>query len=107
MNNRQCEWHFAFGSAPCYFAALGLNTTPEDTTNHGMIDLTIQFAGKVYIIEFKVVELTAKGNALEQIKAKKYHEKYSGNDIYLIGIEFSSQDRNIVKFEWEEIKQPV
>jgi len=31
----------------------------------------------VYIIEFKVVELTAKGNALQQIKAKKYHEKYS------------------------------
>ena len=87
----------------CYFAALGLDTTPEDTTNHGMIDLVIQFAGRVYIIEFKVVELTAKGNALSQIKGKKYHEKYSGNDIYLIGIEFSSQDRNIVNFEWERI----
>ena len=68
-----------------------------------MIDLTIQFAGRVYIIEFKVVELTAKGNALKQIKAKKYHEKYSEKDIYLIGIEFSSKDRNIVNFEWEQI----
>ena len=87
----------------CYFAALGLDTIPEDSTNHGMIDLTIRFNGRVYIIEFKVLELTAKGNALSQIKAKRYHEKYSENDIYLIGIEFSSEDRNIVNFEWERI----
>ena len=39
----------------CYFAALGLETIPEDSTNHGMIDLTIRFDGRVYIIEFKVV----------------------------------------------------
>ena len=87
----------------CYFAALGLDTIPEDPTNHGMIDLVIRFDGRVYIIEFKVVELTGKGNALQQIKAKKYHQKYSEKDIYLIGIEFSSQDRNIVNFEWEKI----
>ena len=87
----------------CYFAALGLETIPEDSTNHGMIDLTIRFDGRVYIIEFKVVELTEKGNALSQIKVKKYHEKCSENDIYLIGIEFSSEDRNIVNFEWERI----
>jgi len=68
-----------------------------------MIDLVIRFGGRVYIIEFKVVELTTKGNALKQIKAKKYHEKYLEKDIYLIGIEFSSEDRNIVNFEWERM----
>ena len=78
------------------------NTISRIFTN-GMIDLTVRFNGRVYIIEFKVVELTAKGNALSQIKARKYHEKYSENDVYLIGIEFSSEDRNIVNFEWERI----
>ena len=87
----------------CYFSALGLDTIPEDTTNHGLIDLVVRFDGRVYVIEFKVVELTEKGNALKQIKAKGYHQKYSGKEIYLIGIEFSSQDRNIVNFEWERI----
>ena len=87
----------------CYFAALGLDVTPEETTNHGLIDLVIRFEGRVYIIEFKVMELTGKGNALSQIKQKKYHEKYSDRNVYLIGIEFSKDERNIVNFEWEMV----
>ncbi|MBI4778284.1 hypothetical protein HY792_05140, partial [Candidatus Desantisbacteria bacterium] len=36
---------------------------------------------------------------------KKYYEKYlnSGKEIYLVGIEFSKAERNIVKFDWEMI----
>ena len=85
----------------CYFASLGLDVNPEDPTSHGQIDLTVQFEGRVYIIEFKVVEIAGTGSALEQIKEKKYHEKYAGQDVYLVGIEFSHKDRNIVNFEWE------
>ncbi len=58
---------------------------------------------KVYIIEFKVVEETEKGQALQQIKEKKYYEKYTGKEIYLIGIEFSREKRNIVNFEVEKV----
>ncbi len=58
---------------------------------------------KVYIIEFKVVEDTDKGQALQQIKEKKYYEKYTGKEIYLIGIEFSKEKRNIVNFEVEKV----
>jgi len=85
----------------CYFAALGLDITPEETTNQGLIDLVVRFDDRVYIFEFKVVELTRKGNALSQIKSKKYYQKYSDRNVYLIGVEFSKDDRNIVNFEWE------
>lgn len=86
----------------CYFAALGLNVHPEDPTNKGRLDLSIRFQGRVYIIEFKVVELAGEGKPLEQIKVGGYAEKYAGQEVYLIGVEFSNQGRNIVGFEWEK-----
>ena len=48
---------------------------------------------------------TNKENALKQIKEKKYSDKYINRekDIYLVGIEFDGNDRNIVKFEWEKL----
>jgi hypothetical protein len=87
----------------CYFTALGLEVTPEDTTHFGRIDLTVRLDNSVYILEFKVIELSGKGSALKQIKQKRYHEKYSDRDVYLIGIEFSKNERNIVNFEWEKM----
>ncbi|MCI5146878.1 MAG: hypothetical protein D3923_15490, partial [Candidatus Electrothrix sp. AR3] len=89
----------------CYFAALGLDVQPEDVTNHGRIDLTVCFEKRVYIFEFKVDELTKPGCALEQIKGKKYADKYQGqgNEIWLIGVEFSRTERNISRFEWEKV----
>ncbi|RWX52101.1 PD-(D/E)XK nuclease superfamily protein [Candidatus Electrothrix marina] len=88
----------------CYFAALGLDVQPEDVTNHGRIDLTVRFEKRVYIVEFKVNELTKPGCALEQIKRKKYAEKYQGQgkEIWLIGVEFSRTERNISRFGWEK-----
>ena len=87
----------------CYFAALGLDVHPEESTNKGRLDLCIRFQGRVYIIEFKVVELAGKGSALEQIKTKGYKEKFAGFDVYLIGVEFSSVERNVTGFEWEKV----
>jgi len=89
-----------------YFASLGLDVIPEDATNHGKIDMTLKFKGIIYIFEFKVVELVKdKNSALQQIKDKKYYQKYSDyKDIYLIGIEFSKKDRNITGYEWEKLK---
>ncbi|GAB6094607.1 ATP-binding protein [Desulfatiferula olefinivorans] len=89
----------------CYFSALGLDVITEDTTNKGRIDLTLTFENRIYIFEFKVVELTDNQNkAIEQIRTKKYHEKYVNNfdEIYLIGVEFSRNTRNIERFDWEK-----
>lgn len=85
----------------CYFAALGLDVRAEETTNVGCLDLTIRFEDRVYILEFKVVELIKAGRALEQIKAKGYADRFADREVYLIGVEFSKEQRNITRFEWE------
>jgi len=84
-----------------YLQSLGFDIIGEDVTNRGRIDLTIKLNDKIYIIEFKVGE----GKALQQIKEKKYHEKYlnENKDIYLVGINFDENEKNISKFEWEQL----
>ncbi|MBU0655866.1 MAG: ATP-binding protein [Gammaproteobacteria bacterium] len=86
-----------------YFASLGLDVTVEDATNLGRIDMTLKFNQQVYIFEFKVVEMVPEGNALQQIKARGYADKYRslGLLIHLVGVEFSRESRNIVGFEVE------
>ncbi|MFH1897710.1 MAG: ATP-binding protein [Candidatus Desantisbacteria bacterium] len=89
------------------FASLGYDLEVEESTNHGRIDMTIKTNKVVIIFEFKVAEGENEQNtALEQIKNKKYYEKYLalGKEIYLIGIEFSKKERNITKFDWELVK---
>jgi hypothetical protein len=86
-----------------YFAALGLPITLEDATNHGQLDMTVRFSGQMYLFEFKVVELTPDGRALQQIKDRGYAEKYraEGAPLHLIGVEFSRDSRTVVGFEVE------
>lgn len=83
-----------------YLASLGLDIAAEDTTNMGRIDLTVKMDNNIYIIEFKV---DGEGKALHQIKERNYQQKYqsTGKEIYLIGIDFDSKQRNVVGFEWE------
>jgi len=87
------------------FNGSGLTTITEDATSKGRIDLTVIIEDTVYIMEFKVKEESEEGKALQQIKEKKYYEKYIGKykDIYLLGIEFSKEKRNIVNFEVEKL----
>jgi hypothetical protein len=84
-----------------YFAALGLDIRLEDTTNKGRIDMAVLFNAQVYLFEFKVVELTPEGRALQQLQTQGYADKYQarGEPIHLIGVEFSKASRNIVGFE--------
>ena len=86
-----------------YFAALGLEIIVEDATNKGRIDMTVRYNRRIYLFEFKVVEMVPAGKALEQLKNKGYAEKYRryGEPISLVGVEFSRESRNIVGFEVE------
>jgi hypothetical protein len=88
-----------------YFASLGLNIRLEDTTNQGRIDTAVLFEGQVFLFEFKVVELTPEGRALQQIKDKGYADQFRnrGEPIHLIGVELSKVSRNIVGFEVETL----
>jgi len=85
------------------FNGAGLNVIAEDNTNKGQIDLSVFNQDSVYIIEFKVVEDKEEYKALKQIKEKRYYEKYKDKEVYLIGIEFSKEKKNIVSFEWEKV----
>ncbi len=87
----------------CYFTALGLDVRVEQPTNQGRLDMVVRFQDRIYILEFKVNELTHPGRALEQIKEKKYYEPYTDKEVYLIGVEFSRDERNITRFEWERL----
>lgn len=88
-----------------HFAALGVGVTVEDASHRGKVDMSVDFGGHIYLFEFKVVEQLPEGKALEQIKAKGYADKHraSGMPIHLIGVEFSSIERQIVAFEVETL----
>ena len=88
-----------------YFASLGLDLTPEESSNAGRLDLALRFNGQVYLFEFKVVELSGEGRALEQIRERGYAERYrgSGEPIHLIGVEFSREQRTVTGFEVEHL----
>ncbi len=85
-----------------YLQSLGFEIIGEDVTNLGRIDLTLKMPNTIYIMEFKV-----DGNdGLKQLKEKRYFEKYLSysKPIYLVGIEFESNDRNVKNVEWEIIE---
>ena len=89
-----------------YLASLGITLLAEDVTNKGRIDLTVLVKDKAYIMEFKVKENVSVGKPpLEQIKEEKYYEKYQGKvkEIYLMGITFSREERNIISFQYEKL----
>ena len=86
-----------------YFAALGLDVTLEDSSSVGRLDMAVRSGGRVYLFEFKVRERTGPGAALAQLKAKRYADKYRGQGVpvHLVGVEFSTQTRNVAGFEAE------
>jgi len=90
-----------------YFTSSGFEVRAEDTTSKGKIDMTVFFKDRIYIFEFKVVGRDEEsGTALAQIKERKYWEKYkeTAKEIYIIGVEFEPEKRNIVGFYCEKVK---
>ena len=78
-----------------------LDANAEEATNIGRIDIRVKVKeGLYYIIELKLDE--SADAALKQIREKRYYEKYEkeGNVIHLLGINFSSAERNIT--DWKE-----
>ena len=82
------------------FSLIGLKVKAEVKTNKGRIDAVI-IDKDIYIFEFKFNG--DKNQALNQIKNKKYFEKYqgAGKEIYLFGVEFT--DRNIGNWVIEKL----
>lgn len=85
------------------FTLLGILIQAEVHTNFGRMDAVVTLDDTIFIFEFKFNK-TAK-EAINQIKEKKYAEKYqsSGRTIYLIGVNISQKERNIDAWEVETL----
>ena len=79
----------------------------EDVTHQGRIDMTVRFNEQTYLFEFKVVELAPESKALQQLKDKRYADKYRSlnQPIHLIGVEFSKDSRSVIGFDTETEQQ--
>ena len=86
-----------------FFAGQGFDIVVEDSGSRGRADMAIRFGGNVYLFEFKVVDQAGDGDAIAQLRAKGYADKYRhlAQPIHLIGVEFSREARNIAGFEVE------
>ncbi|MCI4671982.1 MAG: PD-(D/E)XK nuclease domain-containing protein [Bacteroidia bacterium] len=72
----------------------GCKIESEVSTNLGRIDAVIETINAINIVEFK---MDGQGDPLEQIRAKKYFQRYlnSHKRINLIGMSFDKVDRNV------------
>ena len=82
------------------FKLIGLHIDAEVRTNRGRIDAVIEIGERVLIFEFKLD--ASADEALAQIKARGYAEKYAARaDITLIGVAFSTETRGVEAWEVE------
>ncbi len=84
-----------------YLLSLGVEIQLERSTNKGRLDMVVDIANKRYLIEFK---MDGRGDALQQIKDKQYFQAFydTEREIYLVGIDFSEDERNVSHFAWEK-----
>ncbi len=73
------------------------STKSEVLNSKGIIDMLVETKDRYYIIEFKCNQSAER--AIEQIKEKGYHKPYlnKGKEVILIGINFSTEKRNIAR----------
>lgn len=105
-------YHIFIGEREAYYHTViylvlkinGAEVRCEDPTNIGRLDAVLETANKIYIMEFKLGK-GSEQEALEQIKQKKYYEKYrgKGKNIVLIGAAFDPEDRNIGNYLLENL----
>ena len=85
------------------FASAGMDIRMEEIVSHGRMDAVAESKDCTYILEFKK-DKTAR-DALSQIRANHYADKFlsKGKKIKLIGINFSSKERNIDDYLVEDL----
>ena len=89
-----------------WFTAQQLDVVAEDSGSHGRADLAVRHARGVYVFEFKIAGSLRHGTALAQIKTRGYADNHLalGKPVYLVGVEFSSESRNVESFEAERVQ---
>ncbi len=80
---------------------MSISIKSEIQTNKGRIDLMAETDKYLYLMEFKLDQPAQ--DAIKQIKNRDYINQYSDTDktIYLVGIGFSQEERNVESWESE------
>lgn len=94
---KDCENHYQ-NVLFILFKLIGVYVRAEYHTSRGRIDMVLQSHGYTYVMEFKL-DGTAE-DALRQIADKEYPLPFStdGTTVFRIGLNFSSETRNIEKW---------
>ncbi len=97
-NKDEAYFHSLFYLMMC---GAGMQARSEVLTAEGRIDMVIEFWDKIYIVEFKCNQSPEIG--IKQIKDKDYTGPYVGGrkNVYLMGINFSTEKRNVVEWKRE------
>jgi hypothetical protein len=75
----------------------------QETFRLGYPNLEVRTAFNERIYRYLLTDnANQNGKALQQIKDKKYLN--IAKEVIIIGIEFSKEEKNICKFEWERVK---
>jgi len=84
------------------FSMVGITVETEVQTNRGRIDAVLKTKDTIYIMEFK---MNSAEEAMDQIKNRKYYERYQGlgKTLILVGVAFSEKDKTIQNWISEEI----
>ncbi len=96
------------------FRTTTVDLKAEEMTSHGRSDLVVLHENQVFVFEFKVLEGSENmeertkeelDKAIEQIRAKKYADKYldRGEPIHLIGMVFGEKARNLLDIRVERL----
>jgi hypothetical protein len=83
-------------------SASGAEARSEVLTCEGRIDLLVEFPDKVFVLEFKCGQ--GADAAIQQIREKDYAgpSRGTGKKIFLVGIDFDAEKRNISEWKAEE-----
>ncbi|WP_027003882.1 ATP-binding protein [Hugenholtzia roseola] len=81
----------------------GFHIESEVSVSTGRLDAVLSHQNRVYIFEFKLNDSAE--NALKQIHQKGYYKRYQNQDkkIYLLGIGFSAQTKEVSDWKMEEL----
>jgi len=85
------------------FTFMGIKVQSEVCTSDGRVDAVVETSTHIYIFEFKLDE--SADAALMQIKRKEYYQAYwlKNKPVIGIGINISSQSKNIEAWKVEEL----
>ena len=82
-------------------SGMGIEVVAEKATNLGRIDIVLELPNTFYVMELKLD--SSAEVALAQVHEKRYYEAFlrQGKEVALIGINFSSEERNVADWQGE------